>query len=278
MGSIQWESVAGEIVQRGPSILMNVLSLVLILIISKIIIGAVCRVVLRVLQRADRVNPILENFTVDILRKTLWVITAMIALAHVGIDVGPLVAGLGVAGFVIGFAFQESLGNLAAGLMLTLNQPFTVGDVVEAGGSAGKVMELNLMATTLTTPDNKKVMLPNSSVWGSAITNYTAMETRRVDLVVGIAYGASIEQAKQVISGVVTANEMVLADPEPVIEVVAMADSSVNLVVRPWCETANYWDVYFALHQDIKLALDANGIEIPFPQMDLHHHNLPERA
>lgn len=159
--------------------------------------------------------------------------------------------------------------------MVLINQPFAKGDYVEAGGVSGTVQDLNLMVTTFTTPDNKKVVVPNGSIWGSSITNYSAMETRRVDMVVGISYGSAIGKARDIISTVLRSNDQVLDDPEPTIEVVKMADSSVNLVVRPWCNTADYWPLYFALNRAIKESFDRKGIEIPFPQMDVHHHGLP---
>jgi small conductance mechanosensitive channel len=255
---------------------LDLLVLVVILIVGKIIIGAICRVTARVLNGANQVSEILESFTIELLRKLLWIIVLMIALGQVGINVAPLIAGLGIAGFILGFAFQETLGNLASGLMVLINQPFNKGDFVEAGGVAGVVQDLNLMATTLTTPDNKKVVVPNKSIWGSSITNYSAMPTRRVDLVMGISYGADIGKARDIISEVLSGQELVLDDPEPTVEVVAMADSSVNLVVRPWCNSSDYWAVYFAVNRAVKEAFDREGIEIPFPQMDVHHHGLPE--
>jgi small conductance mechanosensitive channel len=158
--------------------------------------------------------------------------------------------------------------------MIALNQPFQVGDFVEVGGVPGVVDETNMMATTLHSPDNKKIVVPNRSVWGSTITNYSALDTRRVDLVMGISYSSDIGKAKEVILSVLKGNEMVLDDPGPTVEVVEMADSSVNLVVRPWCKTADYWKVYFSVNRAAKEALDQAGIEIPFPQMDVHHFGL----
>jgi small conductance mechanosensitive channel len=254
---------------------VDLLVLILILIVGKIAISGICRVTERVLNRARQVSEILESFTIELLRKLLWIIVLMIALGQVGINVAPLIAGLGIAGFILGFAFQETLGNLASGLMVLINQPFNKGDFIEAGGVAGTVQDLNLMATTLTTPDNKKVVVPNSAIWGASITNYSAMDTRRVDMVIGISYGSDIGKARDIISGILTANEQVLDDPEPTIEVVEMADSSVNLVVRPWCNTPDYWAVYFAVNRAVKETFDREGIEIPFPQMDVHHHGQP---
>jgi small conductance mechanosensitive channel len=158
--------------------------------------------------------------------------------------------------------------------MIALNQPFEVGHYVEVSGTSGAVFEMNMMATTLHTPDNKKVIVPNSAVWGSSITNYTALDTRRVDLVIGISYSSDIGAAKDVLQSVLKENNMVLDEPGPTVEVVEMADSSVNFVVRPWCKTADYWKVHFSVNSAAKEALDNAGIEIPFPQMDIHHHGI----
>ena len=266
------------LVANGPGFVVDLLVFALILFVGAFIIGGLRRVTRSMLERSERVSEALEGFLVNVLGKVLWVLLLMIALPRLGVDVAPLIAGLGVGGFIIGFAFQESLGNLAAGLMIMLNEPFRIGDYVEAGGSAGAINEINMMATTMTTPDNRKVVVPNRSIWGGTIVNYTAMETRRVDLVAGISYGADIGKARDVITSVLEANELVLKDPAWTVEVVEMADSSVNLVVRPWTKTENYWDVYFGVTRAIKEALDNAGIEIPFPQMDIHHHGTQENT
>lgn len=272
------EEGVAYLMDRGPGFVVRAITFLIILVIGSFVIRGVCSVVRSLLARADRVSDILERFAIDVLRKTLWVFLLMVALSQFGVDVMPLVAGLGVAGFIVGFAFQESLGNLASGLMLLLNQPFKVGDFVEAGGVSGTVRELNLMATTLNTPDNKLVMCPNNSIWGSPVTNYSALETRRVDMVVGISYDADIAEAKSLIKETLTADERVLDDPAPIVEVVEMADSSINLVVRPWVKTSDYWPVYWHMHHALKDLLDKNGIEIPFPQLDVHHHNTENAA
>ena len=263
------------IVINGADFIVNVVVFLIILIIGKIIISSICSVTLKALQKSQNVNDMLRGFVINILGKVLWAIVLMIGLQRLGIDIAPLIAGLGVVGFIIGFAFQDSLGNLASGVMIALNQPFKVGEFVDAGGITGSVRELNMMATTLTTPDNKKVIIPNSQVWGSAITNFTALDTRRIDMTVGISYNADIGKAKRIITEVIQGIEGIMAEPEPVIEVVEMADSSVNLAVRPWSKTADYWTIYFKAQQAIKEALDKEKIEIPFPQMDIHHHGFP---
>jgi small conductance mechanosensitive channel len=162
--------------------------------------------------------------------------------------------------------------------MLMLNQPYTTGDYVQAGGVSGTVTDMNIMATIMSTPDNKKVTVPNRQIWGAEIVNYSAMPTRRVDLQIGISYKSNIAEAIRLIQSVLKTNEKVLDAPEPTIAVSELADSSVNLVVRPWCNTADYWNVYFGVTRQIKETFDQEGIEIPFPQIDLHVQDMPQTA
>jgi small conductance mechanosensitive channel len=269
-----FESILQWIAVNGIRFLVDLFVVVVIVIVGKILIDWCCRALRSSLRKTGRVSELLENFITNVVSKVLWILVVLVAVQRFGVEVGPLIAGLGVTGFIIGFAFQESLGNLASGMMIALNEPFRVGDYVEVGGNSGTVKDMNMMATTLSTPDNKKVVVPNKNVWGSPITNYTALETRRVDLTAGISYGADINKAKEVILGVLKDQAAVLDDPAPTVEVIEMADSSVNLVVRPWCKTADYWSVVFSVNHAIKEALDEAGIEIPFPQMDVHHHGL----
>lgn len=257
---------------HGTAFVVNLIVFLLILLAGRIAIGMSTRVARQVLERSGRVNETLGDFLTSALRKGLWVVVLMIALAQLGIDMAPLIAGLGIAGFVVGFAFQESLGNLAAGMMILLNQPFEVGDYVDAAGESGTVNELNFMATTLTTPDNKEIVVPNRQVWGSAITNYTANDTRRVEWTIGVGYSADIGRAIEIAHEILRSDDQVLSEPEPLIEVTELADSSVNLVVRAWTATPDFWDVYFRLNRTIKERYDEAGIEIPFPQLDVHHH------
>jgi small conductance mechanosensitive channel len=259
---------------NGGDFLVDVIVVLIILIVGKFVIKGVRKNLSMSLKKSGRVSEILESFILNVTSKVLWVIVFMLVIQKLGVEIGPLVAGLGVTGFIVGFACQESLANLAAGVMIALNQPFEVGHYVELSGASGAVYEMNMMATTLHTPDNKKVVVPNSSVWGSTITNYTALDTRRVDLVVGISYSSDIGKAKDVLQSVLKENKMVLDEPGSTVEVVEMADSSVNFVVRPWCKTADYWNVHFSVNRAAKEALDQAGIEIPFPQMDIHHHGI----
>ena len=259
---------------NGGDFLVDVIVVLIIFIVGKFVIKGVRKSLSMSLKKSGRVSEILESFILNVTSKVLWIIVFMLVIQKLGVEIGPLVAGLGVTGFIVGFACQESLANLAAGVMIALNQPFEVGHYVELSGATGAVFEMNMMATTLHTPDNKKVVVPNSSVWGSTITNYTALDTRRVDLVIGISYSSDIGNAKDVLHSVLKENKMILDEPGSTVEVVEMADSSVNFVVRPWCKTADYWDVLFSVNRGAKEALDQAGIEIPFPQMDIHHHGI----
>jgi small conductance mechanosensitive channel len=264
-------NVAQEwLAENGTAFAVNLVVSVLILVVGSFVIRLITKAVDRALVSNKHINSLMEKFLCNVVNKICWVLLLMVVAQRVGLDIGPLIAGLGVTGFILGFAFQESLSNLAAGMMIGINEPFKVGNYVIAGGVEGTVLDLNMMATTMATADNKKVVVPNKLVWGSAITNFSAMDKRRVEMGVGISYGANITEAKKVVLAAVKAVKGVLADVEPTVEVVAMGDSSVNLVVRPWCAPADYWGVFFAGNQAIKEALDAAGIEIPFPQRVVH--------
>ena len=266
----QATQMSAMLLDKGITWGTNIVMFLLILLVAKILIGWITGASEAGLKKTGKVNDTLRPFLVNVISKVCWVIALMVALPRLGVDVAPLIASLGVAGFVLGFAFQDSLGNLAAGVMILLNDPFKVGDVVEAAGHTGCVKELNMMATIMATPDNKKIVLPNGSVWGGPIVNYTANDTRRVDLTVGIGYGSDINQARELITGIITAHPLVLKDPGVQVELVEMADSSLNFVVRQWAQTGDYWTVYFELNQQIKEALDKAGIDIPYPQTVIH--------
>jgi small conductance mechanosensitive channel len=196
----------------------------------------------------------------------------LIALSQVGLDLGPVLAGLGVAGFIVGFALQDTLANFASGLMILIYRPFDVDDLVEAGGEFGRVSALSLVSTTLLTIDNQRLVVPNSQIWGGVIRNVTAQRDRRVDLVFGIGYSDDIPKAEAVLRRIVDEHPLVLDDPEPVVKVHSLGESSVDFVVRPWCKTDDYWDVHWDITKSVKMTFDAEGISIPFPQRDVHVH------
>lgn len=253
----------------GVDLLTNLLVSAVILLVGWVVIRLVDKALRKAMARANR-KVLLVNFIVSVVTKVGWAILLVTILSRLGVDVTPLIAGLGVTGFILGFAFQESLGNLASGLMIAVNEPFKVGDVVDAAGHTGSVLEVNMMATVMLTPDNKRIVLPNKGVWGGPIVNYSAMDTRRVDLQVGIAYGEDVEKAVSVIRDAVRRVPGVLATPEPAVAVAGLDASQVTINVRPWAKNADYWSVRSATLQTIKEELDRVGIEIPFPQVVVH--------
>jgi small conductance mechanosensitive channel len=270
-GNIWVQQIKEWLMGQGVQIILNLLTALLIFFVGFYLIRFICHSLDKILKKSPRVDDMLKDLMVSVVGKSLWVLVIIMILGRLGLDIGPLLAGLGLTGFILGFAFQDSLSNLASGVMLTLNRPFQIGDYVDAGGVSGTIKSMDMMVVSIITPDNKQIIIPNKSVWGSAITNYTALDTRRVDMAVGISYGSDIAKAKQVILEAVLSFDEVLSDPAPIIEVVGLGDSSVKLVVRPWVKTADYWTILFAAYPKIKSALDANGIEIPFPQLDVHH-------
>ena len=226
----------------------------------------------RLFARITTLSRLLQGFLV---MAVYWLTIAfglMIVLAALGVNITPLFALVGGASFIIAFAMQETLSNLAAGLMIMINRPFDEGDFVQVAGLGGTVKHVSIVSTTIATPDNQVIVIPNSKVWGDVITNVTASDTRRVDLVFGIGYSDSIEQAQKVLEEVISGHPLILQEPAPVIRVSELADSSVNFIVRPWTKTSDYWGVYWDLQRAVKEAFDANGISIPFPQTDMHLH------
>jgi len=220
--------------------------------------------------RVPTISTLLETFLVGVVFWLVLTIGLLIVLASLGVNVTPLFAMIGGASFILAFAFQDTLGNLASGLMIMINQPFDEGDYVLVGGVGGTVRSVSIVATTVTTPDNQIIVIPNKNVWGNVITNVTASDTRRVDLIFGIAYEDSIPDALAILERVVAEHPATLEDPEPTIRVHQLGDSSVNFICRPWVRTEDYWAVYWDLTQQMKEAFDAAGISIPFPQRDIH--------
>ena len=223
----------------------------------------------RTLKKRE-VDETLTKFLVSLIRIGLITFVIISAAAQIGIQTASFVAIIGAAGLAIGFALQGSLSNLAAGVMLIIFKPVKVGDYIEGGGAAGSVEAVGIFITTLVTPDNKVVYIPNSTLTGGNITNYSAMDTRRVDMVFGIGYSDDIDKAKRAIEEVLKTDSRILKDPAPQIVVSELADSSVNFNVRPWVNTSDFWAVYFDTTENIKKKFDEQNISIPFPQRDVH--------
>lgn len=219
-------------------------------------------------------DPTLGGFLRNIVYIGLLTFVVLAAVAQLGVQTTSFIAVLGAAGFAVGLALQGSLANFAAGVLIIIFRPFKVGDFIEAAGISGVVEAIQIFTTTLRTGDNKTIVVPNGQVTSGTIVNYSTKDTRRVDMVFGVGYGDDLDKVRRVISEVLKEDERVLAEPEPTIGVVALADSSVNFAVRPWVNTADYWPVYFDLHEKIKKRFDQEGISIPFPQQDVYIHQV----
>lgn len=229
----------------------------------------------RAIERSKyKPSPLFNRFVVNVSRKTIWLIAIVVGLDNLGVDTAALVAGLGATGIVIGFALKDTLSNFASGALILLYSPFDVGDWVEVGSHSGTVKDLTLVNTVLTTGDNKHVTLPNSKVWGNPIVNYNAADTRRVDIVAGVAYGTDLDQARDLFRQILDEHELVHDEPEPVVRVKNLGDSSVDFDVRAWVDTGDYWTVQPQLLREIKVRCDEAGIEIPFPQREVWEHRL----
>ncbi len=223
----------------------------------------------RLFGRIPNLSKLLHGFLAMVVYWLTIAIGLMIVLAALGVNITPLFALVGGASFIIAFAMQDTLGNLAAGLMIMINRPFDEGDYVTIGGKGGTVRKVSVVSTTITTPDNQVIIIPNSTVWGDVITNVTASDTRRIDMVFGIGYEDSIEKAQEVLENVVSEHPRILPDPEPLIRVNELGESSVNFIVRPWVRAEDYWEVYWDLTAKVKEVFDANGLTIPFPQTEM---------
>jgi small conductance mechanosensitive channel len=273
MPSVDLEALWALITQSATAWGMKLVSAVAIFIIGRMIARWGRALVRAALQRGN-VDTTLIPFVSSLAYYGIVMVVVIAALGAVGIQTASLVAVLGAAGLAVGLAMQGTLSHFASGVMLLMFRPFKVGDYVEAGGVSGTVKNIGIFTTTLTTPDNVAITMPNSAVWGQTITNYAANDTRRVDMVMGISYDDSIQTAIDTIQRIVSADHRVLDDPAPVIAVAELADSSVNLVVRPWCKREDYWNVRFDLTRTLKEELEAAGCSIPYPQQDVHLHQI----
>lgn len=240
-----------------------------LVIAGRLAARALRRAVRRLLERAH-VEPTLVQFTGNFVHWALFVFALIAAMGVLGIQTTSLVALLGAAGLAVGLALQGSLANVAGGVLLLFLRPFRLGDFVEAAGVMGTVKDIDIFTCTFLTPDNKRVTIPNAAITGGNVINYTVTGTRRLDLTIGVAYHEDLARVRAVIADVVKPHPLVLADPPPVIGVMELADSSINIVVRPWVKSPDYWDAHFALTEAIKTRFDAEGITIPFPQRDVH--------
>jgi len=258
--------------EGGLALGISILKFFGILIAFKILASLLGRLIDRGLRTVGKSSDLLRSFMVNSVRKVTMLIGVVIAVSQLGVNIGPVLAAIGAAGFVIGFALQGTLSNFASGVMIMMYRPFEIGDAVSAAGVTGKVNSMTLVSTTIRTFDNQTIIVPNTKIWGDVITNITANPTRRVDMKFGIGYGDDIGKAQSALQSVIEGHPKVLKDPAPVVQVHELGDSSVNFVVRPWAKTDDYWDVYWDVTRAVKEKFDAEEISIPFPQRDVHVH------
>ena len=253
------------LIEYGP----KVLAAIAIYIVGKLFAKLIRRIVTKAMQKSE-IDPLVVGFTRNIAYIFSMIFVVVAALSQLGLQTTSFIAILGAAGLAVGLALKDSLANFAAGFLLIITRPFKVGDVVEVNGETGKVSVIQILTTTLRTADNKVVIVPNGNLIADSITNYTAEKTRRVDLTVGVSYDADLKQVRNILEEIAVEDERVLKDPEHMIVVGELADNSVNFYFRVWVKTTDYWDVYFAANESVKLRLDAAGIGIPYPQRDVH--------
>ena len=246
-----------------------------IFIAGRLVVRLLAGVLVKFLYKSG-MDEILINFIASITRTVLLLVVVIASLNQLGVDTTSLIALVGAAGLAVGLALQNSLQNFAAGVMLIIFRPFKSGDFVEVAGTAGVVEMIGIFSSTLRTGDNREMIIPNGAIYGGTITNYSARDTRRVDMVFGIGYDDDIKKAKDLLNGIISADDRILSDPAPVIAVSELADSSVNFIVRPWVKSADYWSVLWDTTEKVKLEFDANGVSIPYPQMDVHLPQQPE--
>ena len=251
-------------------LLINVVLTVVIIIVVKIVIKIFSDGIKRLSFHNEKVTSLMCAFFIKVVQVIAWLFGALIILQTWGINLAPVIAGLGVTGVILGFALQESISSFFSGLMLVINNPFSLGDYVDIGSTSGTVSSMDMLSVTLITIDNKRITLANKLVWGNTIVNYSAMDTRRVDMEIGVAYGSDIALARNVIISLLDSYPDVLKEPHPTVEVGTLADSSVNLIVRPWVSNSSYWDVKWRFQEDILKAFEKAGIEIPYNKLDVN--------
>ncbi len=268
---LDWAGLYEQFQTVGVSFGIKIIAALAIFFIGRMIARIVTNGV-RKLMASQEVDKILETFVSNLVYWVLMIFVIIATINQIGVQTTSLIAILGAAGLAVGLAMQGSLANFAAGVLIVIFRPYKVGDFVEAAGIAGSVEEVQILTTVLKTGDNKQIVVPNAQIMGSIITNYSANDTRRIDLVVGIGYDDDIDKARDTIRDLVDADERILKDPACLIAVSELADSSVDFVVRPWVKSGDYWAVKLALTEAIKKRFDKEGISFPYPQRDVHIH------
>lgn len=273
--SLDWNSIVEFLKDNGidsqtvVAFGKNIVIALLIFYVGRMAVGLVVRALRKIMQ-GQEVDETLETFVCNLVRMALLIVVIIAAISALGIETTSFIAIFGAAGLAIGLALQGSLSNFAAGVLIVLFRPYKVGDYIEGAGISGSVEQVQILTTVLKTPDNKEVIVPNSQIMNSIITNYSANDTRRVDMLVGVSYKDDLDKVRETLEELVAADDRILEDPACLIAVSALADSSVNFVVRPWVKTEDYWGVMFDMTEAIKRRFDQEGISFPFPQQDVH--------
>ena len=264
-----WTTVQGAGIEFG----MKTVVAIVIFVVGRMD-ASMLKKGLRKLMQAQEVDKILETFVSNLVYWTVMIFVIIAAINQIGVQTTSLIAVMGAAGLAVGLALQGSLSNFAAGVLIVMFRPYRVGDFVEAAGIAGVVEQVQILTTILRTGDNKRIIVPNSQIMGSIITNYSANDKRRIDMVFGVSYSDDLDKVRANLEELIAADERILKDPAPVIAVSELADSSVNFIVRPWVATADYWAVFWDLTEAVKKRFDREGISIPFPQQDVYIHKV----
>jgi small conductance mechanosensitive channel len=270
--SATWTTVTGWLLsaEGGFRWALNIIKFVVIVIVFYLLSIVAGKAAKKGFTKSKQFSTLLRDFLVMTARRLVLFIGLFVGLSALEINIGPVLAIIGAAGFVIAFALQNSLSNFASGILMLIYRPFDVGDTIKVAGTLGKVESMNLLSTQLRTPDNQQVIVPNNSVWGDVITNVTGITQRRVDLVFGIGYGDDADKAQKILEDIVNGHALVLKEPESIVKLHELAESSVNFICRPWVKPEDYWNVYWDITREVKRRFDAEGVSIPFPQRDVH--------
>ncbi len=263
--------------QLGPvSFLITLGTGLLMVLVGKLLIVWLSRILKRSLARAKKINDLMARFILQLVNIVGWIFLIIAFLQHMGLNMGPVLAGLGITGVILGFAFQETIGNLLSGVMIVINAPFRIGDYIEAGAFSGTVTDMDMICVILSTPDNKKITMSNKLVWSNPIVNYSNIERRRVELSVSVAYGTDLQVVRDVVWKMLNSYSEILPEPAPVVEVNKLNTSSVDFVVRPWTKPVDYWKVYWRFNGEILGKLTEVGVSVPFNQLDVHIIDQPK--
>lgn len=252
------------------SFVKNFISAIFVLIIGWILLKLVVSIIKKTLRRSKKLSELFQDYIIKIVKILCWVVLLVTVLAQLGINMAPMIAGLGITGVVLGLALKDSISNFFAGFMIIINQLFRKGDYVQLGSLAGTIKSMDLMSVRLSTPDGKNITVSNNIVWGAPVTNFSDIDKRRVDIVVGVPYDCDLKVAKQVLSDLINSYPEVIQDLGVTVEISELADSSINFVVRPWVLPSNYWPVLYRFNSEVVGKLAEKNISVPFPQMDVH--------